>query len=267
MPAIQPFDEIQFPALLRRVLPIAVDVRNQLLRIEVLLALGHTVGHEHALVHGGQERGVPERWPDDCRLLRTQHDESREVLVLRSEPVGKPRPHRRPAGLRVAGVHHEERRLVIRDVGDHRADHADLVGALADMRKQFAELRPALPIFLEAERRLHQDAGLALGHDLFARHRLPVVLVEHRLRVERVDLRHSAVHEQKDDLLGARLEVWLGDHWTAGRCRSSTGPEHGLIDQVGERRHAEAGAHRTQCLATRHGTSRRVMLARCLSIV
>src|SRR4029077_17835638 len=61
-----------------------------------------------------------------------------------------------------------------------------------------------LAVLLERERRLHERPRLALGRDRAAWQRLPVVLVEHRLRVEAVDLREAAVHEEEDHALGAR---------------------------------------------------------------
>ena len=68
---------------------------------------------------------------------------------------------------------------------------------------------PALAVLLERERRSHQRAGLALGGDRAAGQRLAVVLVEHRLRIEAVDLRQAAVHEQEDHALGARGMIEL----------------------------------------------------------
>ena len=155
-------------------------------------------------MHRRQERAVPQRRPDRRRHVGAEHDVAGQVLVLGAEAVGEPRAERRTADLDVAGVHHQHRRLVVRDVGVHRADHADVVGARADVREELADLEAALAVALERERRLHQRAGLALGRDGAARQRLAVVLVEHRLRIEAVDLRQPAVHEQEDDVLGAR---------------------------------------------------------------
>jgi hypothetical protein len=48
----------------------------------------------------------------------------------------------------VAGVHHQHRRLVVGDVGVHERIEADVVGALADVREQLADVHAALPYFL-----------------------------------------------------------------------------------------------------------------------
>jgi hypothetical protein len=107
----------------------------------------------------------------------------------------------------MAGVHHQHRRLVIRDVGVHRPNHADIVRAAAHVREQLAHFQAALPVPGEREGRLHQRAGLALGRHGTTRKRLPVVLVEHRFRIEAVDLRQATVHEQENDGLGLRRVV------------------------------------------------------------
>jgi hypothetical protein len=55
------------------------------------------------------------------------------------------------------------------------------------MREKLADLQARLAVAGEAERRLHERAGLSLRLDL-VRDRLAVILVELRLRVEGVDL-------------------------------------------------------------------------------
>ena len=51
-----------------------------------------------------------------------QHHVRRQVLALGAQAVGEPRAQRRPARLRLAGVHVPDRRLVAVDAGVHRAD-------------------------------------------------------------------------------------------------------------------------------------------------
>ena len=111
-------------------------------------------------------------------------------------------------------------------------------------------------MLLELERRLHQVAGLALGQDGAAGQGLPVVLVEHRLVVERVHVRHAAVHHQEDDALGSRLEVQPGQHaalaagWYVrrrGRLRQRR------VQHLRQRDEAEAAAQARQRLASGHG--------------
>src|SRR5258708_2847648 len=94
-------------------------------------------------------------------------------------------------------------------------DHRDFIGLPADMRKQFGDLRAALPAAIElprtaAHRRFAEvDAiGLETLRQL-ARDGLPVAAGQHRLRIERVDMAHSPVHEEVDDALRARRLVRL----------------------------------------------------------
>ena len=73
------------------------------------------------------------------------------------------------------------------------------------------------------------------------RQRLAVVLVEHRLGVERVDLRRPAVHEQVDDVLRLRREVRLLRRERVER-RRRRGERRVVGEHAGEAEHAEAGA-------------------------
>ena len=126
--------------------------------------------------------------PTVVGMIRAQYDEPGQVLILRAQPVGQPRAHRRTARLNVPGVHHQHRRLVVRDVGLHRADDADVIDDSERCGKISLTSMPRLAVLLERERRLHQRAGLALGRHRTARQRLAVVLRQRRLGVERVDL-------------------------------------------------------------------------------
>src|ERR1700682_4863784 len=101
---------------------------------------------------------------------------------------------------------------MVRYLGEDRVYEAHIVDALAEMRKYLAYFFAALSIFLESEWRFHQRAGLALMLEIAARHRLPVILGQCRLGIEAVDLRQAAIHEEKDHVLGARLESRLLDH-------------------------------------------------------
>ena len=121
---------------------------------------------------------------------------------------------------------------------------------------------PLLPYFLNVNGDLHQRAGLALGRDRAAGQRLAVVLVEHRLRIEAVDLRQAAVHEQEDDALRARrmIELALVD----GRRPAPSAPAACASDSPTRL----ANASMPKPLPMRHSASRRVMrlsgdLCRC----
>ena len=62
---------------------------------------------------------------------------------------------------------------------------------------------PLWPYFLNVNGDLISAPVLRSVAIAAAGQRLAVVLVEHRLGIEAVDLRQAAVHEQEDDVLGA----------------------------------------------------------------
>ena len=111
---------------------------------------------------------------------------------------------------------------------------------------------PHWPYFLNANGdRISAPVFRSVATDA-AGQRLAVVLVEHRLGIEAVDLRQPAVHEQEDDVLGARGD----DRACARRARRAgrtlSGPAARAIDsptRLGERQHAEAVANAAQRVA------------------
>src|SRR4249919_2565289 len=100
------------------------------------------------------------------------------------------------------------------DVAVHRADHTYIVDAATQLGENIADLDTTLTILLETERRSHQIANLhdnAAAADRFGSwHRLAVVLVEHWLGIEGIDLRWAAVEEQKDYALHFGCKVRSG---------------------------------------------------------
>ena len=121
--AVQLGEQVELAALLGGRDGLVADVLDQ------LLGLGFVVGNVGALVDGRQEGRTPELRTDDGQA-GTQHDEAGQVLILGAEAVGEPGAHGRPAGQLVAGVHHEQRGLVIGPVGVHGADDAAVVDAM-----------------------------------------------------------------------------------------------------------------------------------------
>jgi hypothetical protein len=95
---------------------------------------------------------------------------------------------------------------VLDDVGAEGADDAQLVGHLAQVREQLADLQPRPPAAAEAERRAQQrqPSGAAQVH---AGHGAAVVARQARLRVEGVEVRNAAGEEDEDQLAGPRLVV------------------------------------------------------------
>ena len=137
-------------------------------------------------------------------------------------------------------------------VGAHRADHADIVDALGGFREKLAHFDAALPVFLKLEHRRERRPGLALGPQVLRRQRLPLVLGKRGLRVERVDVRRPAVHEQVDDALGLRRELGQPRRQRVdlpgrrGRFRSK---QSGLLQQRRQRQAAHAHATAAEQIA------------------
>ena len=97
---------------------------------------------------------------------------------------------------------------MIGHVGVHRANDAQVVNVrLGRAGEELAHLDAALAVLLERERRAQGRTGFALGAKSRPGKRLAVVLRQHRLGVERIDVRRAAIHEQMDDLFGPRGEM------------------------------------------------------------
>jgi len=178
------------------------DILDDVLRIDA------GVVNMRALVDARQKAVAPQLRADDW-LSRTEDNVTGQVLVLRTEAVGQPGTEARPRRLRLAGVHHQKRRLVVGRVGVHRADDADVVNAAGDVRKQLADFDAALAVFLGFERRRKRRSRLAFSGAMNARQRLAGVLIQEWLGVERIDLRHAAVPKQKDQPIGFGRELRL----------------------------------------------------------
>src|SRR6266567_7698193 len=123
---------------------------------------------------------------------------------------------------------------------------------VAQVRENFADLDTALAIFSEAERRTHQITCPALRSEVSSRHGLPVVFGQHRLWVKCIDLRKTAVEEQKNDVLrpGGKLGR-LGCERVLER-RGRSGLQQGTAEQVCQSHDAEPTAQLAQRLASRH---------------
>ena len=235
--AIQFTHQRKLPFLISRAETAVADVLQQLPRLFL------STGDIGTLVHRWQEGGVP-KLRAQHRITGTQHDEARQVLVLRPQPIREPGAERRPARQSVPAIHHEQRRPVIPVVGVHRADDADVVDVRANLRKNLADLDAALSALLEFEWRAHQVPRRAVGFDLRTGHRLAIVLDQHGLGVESVHLRHAAVQKQKDDTFGFGRKMRLLHRQR--RLALSAGQHIRQAD------HSKAGANPVQQISSSH---------------
>ncbi len=103
-------------------------------------------------------------------------------------------------------MNREGRLIVLVVVRFHRLDKADVIHALAQMRKQVADpraafaARPKLPAGLE-------QSTLLIRETAPDAHRLAVRSEELRFVIERVHVRHAAVREDENHPLGLGREM------------------------------------------------------------
>lgn len=251
---VELLDEVEFVALLLDVKAVVVDIGDELVGIKLFLAgIGGDVG---SLVDRGEEGRAPEWRANGGGDLRTEDDESGEVLVVSAETVGEPGAHGWSSNDVGAGVHHDERGLVVGDLSEYGADDTDVVDALADVGKELADFDAALAVLFEFEGGLHERASFALVAEVATGHGLTVVLGEHWLGVEAVDVGEATVHEEEDDVLGSGFEVGILEHpgtrgggGDGGVAGERLGLGEGLADHAGEAHHGEAATDTAEGIA------------------
>ncbi len=153
---------------------------------------------------------------------------------------------------------------MIEAVGPHRPNHAQIVGALADMaiplgngQAGFTVLRP----FAGAdEQRVLGDPHRSVRALDRRRERLSGVFIDGGLGVERVDMTRSAIHEQEDDAFGGRF-VRRGARCQrvprrhgSGRPVGNGGIGAAIVagQQVRQRERAESGPSAQESVASRN---------------
>src|SRR5262245_48004910 len=90
---------------------------------------------------------------------------------------------------------------MVRVLGVHRADHADLVNACGKLREQFREFDSALAFGTGGKRRWHDLTALRSPGCNTRRRILARIPMQGWLGVKRVHMRRAPVHEQEDDPL------------------------------------------------------------------
>jgi hypothetical protein len=96
----------------------------------------------------------------------------------------------------------------------HRPNQADVVGNLGRVRQQLRQLHAALAVRLKLARAghhgfQHPPRGTLLHLHQRVGHGLPVQFGHLRLRIEQVQMRRAAHHENENHALGAWDEVRL----------------------------------------------------------
>ena len=154
-----------------------------------------------------QERAIP-NLRAGVRQMLGEHDIRRQIRILRPESVADPRSQARKRNRGAAGVHGEDGLEVFDDVGVQRPDHAEIVGEFAEAREQLADHQARLPSRRELERRAQQRL-IRRPSEIDRRHHLARISQEPRLVVKRIDMRHTAGHEDHEEILGLRRGIEL----------------------------------------------------------
>ena len=145
--------------------PIAVHARR-VRQVEHRISLRAELD---ALVATREETAAPqprvERLADSPRSPRGHHDERRQVFVLGSKAVGKPRSDARAPGKLRSGLEVRHRRVVIDRLGMHRSNERELVGDLRRIGEQLADPCAGLAALLELKPSLvNRKRRLRGGH-------------------------------------------------------------------------------------------------------
>ena len=134
---------------------------------------------------------------------RAHGDEGWQILVVGPEPISQPGAKARTDLPWLSAVHEQKRRLVVRNIGVHRADHTELIGMGAcGLLKELAGPKSRLTMLLELEDRRIQIPGLAFGPRGLAWELLPLKLGDLRLGIPGVDMGRPTVGENMDQMLG-----------------------------------------------------------------
>lgn len=167
-----------------------------------------------------------------------QGDEARQVFILRAETVKRPRAERGPHELEAAGVHLGKGLCVVRQIGMHRVDDAQVVRVFCELRIQRRHPLPGLSKLREGMHWPEQPRA----HRIAAQgRRLTAACDQLRLVVEKVHMRRPAAHGEEDDALRPCREMCS--------VRREAALRHGLLGQRGERQPADAGGHLGQKIA------------------
>ncbi len=208
----------------------------------------------HGCAFGANHRGLMVRGEKGAgKVLRAavghpvvvQQHVAGQLFVLRAQPVGNPRAQTWRGADAAARMEQQILRAVQGCLADDRADHAQLIRDVGDVRQEVAHPQARLPALFEFPEILQPFAIWGERLRTFIGPPLRLVAVpfgEFWFRIKGVHMRHAAVHEEKDDVLGARREM---------RERSPGLRRRPLIRESGERQHSEAHARALEKTAPR----------------
>ena len=200
VPAVERRRQIELAALGIAVEEWVADILDEVLHLPLG---GVDVG---SLIRAGEKGVAPVLRALDRIPTRAHRHEAGEILIFRPQAVGHPRPDGGADEPAIAAIHEHQRRLVIGDIGVHRANDEEPVGMPGHRWKQIADLQPALAVATEGERRGERRTGATFGGkgawDL-----LTGILLQRDFAIEGVEVARPSVGEEMDHGPGPRGEV------------------------------------------------------------
>ena len=198
--AVERRRQVELPALGIAVEERVADVLDELLH----LPLG---GIDVGPLVSPREKGIPPILRALDRIATRAHrHEAGEILVFRSQAVGHPSPRGGADKPTISAIHEHQRRLMVGDVGVHRADDEEPIGMAGHRWEQVADLEATLAMATECKRRGKGGPSPALGGE-GAGHFLTGVLLERHFAIEGVEVARATVGEQMNHGPGPRGEV------------------------------------------------------------
>ena len=138
-----------------------------------------------------------------------QDDVRGKIVRLTAKPIAQPRPQNGKTVQTETRVGLKRRWRVISRVGDHRANHRQLIGDTGNVREEVRNPDAALAALLELPVVLPNEADLSeerLGL-LGRRERLAVILLKQRLVVKRIEVTHPTAQEDMNYALALRRKM------------------------------------------------------------
>lgn len=111
--------------------------------------------------------------------------------------------------------------------GVHAVDDSHLVHMLGHSRKEIGDGSTAFAVLTKSPKGLHNPliraefSGVRKFARIVERHHLAVLSIQQRLRIERINLAYSPLHEQEDDSLCSRSMVQVAERLLGQQTRRS----------------------------------------------
>jgi hypothetical protein len=163
---------------------------------------------DRGLIGGGKESAVEVVQSTRRNQTAVQDDEPGQILALTPQAISQPGSHAGAALQATSRMKEVVRIGVLGKIGRHRSDNGQVINMLGHAREQVADRNSRFAIRAEFPRARQRRADIIeLSWLDLHRKRFAVLLVQPRLRIERIDLGWSPIHIEEDDVLDASRKV------------------------------------------------------------